>query len=81
MDDMANTTERIADKVRGIAAEKRSSQQNTADILGISRTSVVERMNGRIPFTATEILLLATAWQVPVSRFFPREIAIVEAAA
>lgn len=68
---MTNATERIADKIRGLAAEKRFTQQRIASVLEISRTSVVERMNGRIPFTAAEVLILAEAMNEPVARFFP----------
>lgn len=68
---MTTTTERIAAKVRGIAAEHRFTQQGIAEALGISRTSVVERINGRVPFTATELYKLALAMDVRVERFFP----------
>lgn len=68
---MTNTTAKIADRVRGIAAEQRCTQQDIADALRISRTSVVERYNGRIAFTAPEIFALSVKMRVPVSRFFP----------
>jgi len=68
---MTTTTERIADRVRGVAAEARYTQQRIADTLGLSRASVVERINGRVPFTAAEIQTLASAMDVPVLRFFP----------
>jgi hypothetical protein len=68
---MASTTERIADTVRGVAAEKRFTQQRIADTLDRSRTSVVERFNGRVAWTATELFELSVAMGVPVSRFFP----------
>ena len=68
---MQNTTSQIADRVRGIAAEKRYTQKRIADTLGIARSSTVERLNGRVPFTAAEILTLSVATGVPVSRFFP----------
>lgn len=68
---MSNTTKRIADRVRGVAAEKRFTQAQVAEALGISRGSVAGRMNGHVPFTATELYELAAAMSVPVSRFFP----------
>lgn len=74
----ANTA--IADMVRGVAAEKRFTQKRIAEALGLSRTSVVERVNGRIPFSALEVLTLSQAMNVPVTRFFP-EPATVERAA
>lgn len=69
--DMTYLVNGIADKVRGVAAEKRFTQKRIAETLAISRTSVVERMNGRIPFSGAEILALSEAMNVPVSRFFP----------
>jgi transcriptional regulator with XRE-family HTH domain len=63
----------IADKVRGVAAEKRKDQEAIAGILGISRQSVSQRFNGRVPFTATEVYKLSLAWGEPVARFFPSE--------
>lgn len=68
---MTNTTQRIANRVRGVAAEHGFTQQRIADATGLSRTSVVERINGRVSFTAAELLDLATAMNVPVARLFP----------
>ena len=69
--DMSSKVERIASKVRGVAAEHRFTQQRIADTLDISRTSVTERYQGRVPFTAPEILTLAEEMNEPVARFFP----------
>lgn len=71
LSDMSEPTTAIADKVRGVAAEKRYSQQRVAEVLGISRTSVVERYNGRIAFSGPELLTLSIAMGLPISRFFP----------
>lgn len=68
---MTSTQTTIPDKVRGVAAEKRYSQQRIAATLGLSRTSVVERFNGRVPFTADELLALSLHLNVPISRFYP----------
>lgn len=68
---MPDETTRIADKVRGVASENRASQEQVAEILGLSRYSVNLRFNGKVPFTATEIQKLARAFDVPVARFFP----------
>ena len=68
---MTSTSTAIAARVRGVAAERRFTQQRIADTLGISRTSVVERFNDRIAWTAPEVFELAEAMSVPVSRFFP----------
>lgn len=70
-DRINDTTHRIANRVRGLAVENRFTHQRIAEVLGISRASVVGRMNGRIPFSATEVLTLAWQMSVPVARFFP----------
>lgn len=71
---MANDQTRIANRVRGIAAEHELTQQAIAEVLQISRTSVSERYKGRVPFTATELLALARTTNEPVSRFFPEAV-------
>lgn len=68
---MTNTKEAIAAKVRGVAAEKRLTQAAMAGALGLSRASIVERINGRVPFTGAELFTLAQATTTPISRFFP----------
>lgn len=72
---MTTTTTNIAYKVRGLAAERRLTQEQLASVLGISRTSVVSRLNGRIAFTAPEMYDLANAMNVPIERLFPSTIA------
>ena len=76
MSRMRDTDSEIADRVRGIAAEKRLTQASIAATLRLGRTTVVERMNGRVPFTAAEILTLSVATGVPISRFFPEPAAV-----
>lgn len=68
---MQETTNAIANRVRGVAAEKRATQQRIAEILGIARGSVNTRMNGTVPFTGAELLMLASAFDVEIQRFFP----------
>lgn len=68
---MTTTTQVIADKVRGVAAERRVTQQDIATALGISRTSVAERFAARVPYTAPEIFTLSILLHVPVNRFYP----------
>jgi len=66
-DDMAQ----IADRVRGVIAEKRLDQEAVASILGISRQSVSQRLRGKVAFTAPELFRLAVALSLPVWRFYP----------
>lgn len=68
---MTDATKRIADRIRGIAAENRLTQQEIAETIGLSRTQVSERFNGKVPWTATEVYRLANHTGEPVDRFFP----------
>lgn len=77
--DMTNSRIGIPDKVRGVAAEKGYTQDRLAQTIRISRTQLVERLGGRIPFKADEILTLAFEMRVPVERFFPTEAEMREA--
>jgi transcriptional regulator with XRE-family HTH domain len=72
---MNGTAVTIANKVRGVAAERRCTQGQLAETLGLSRTAVVDRLNGRVPFSAPEIHQLSEQFDVPVSRFFPERAA------
>lgn len=81
LDRMLTNTERIASKVRGVAAEKRFTQQRIAETLGISRRSAVERFQGRVAFTGVELLELADAMRVDIMRFFPSNAERTEAVA
>lgn len=71
---MTDTMSRIADKVRGVAAEKRFTHQQLAGILNLDRKSVGARLNGRVPFTAAELHDLSLALGVDIAEFFPRAV-------
>lgn len=75
MSAMTEIVSAIADKVRGIAAEKRCTQQRVAYVLGLSRGSVSARWNGTVPFTAAELFKLSRELDVQVDRFFPSDLA------
>lgn len=68
---MTNVNIVIANKVRGVAAEKRFNQKHVAEALTLSRTSVADRYSGRIPFTGPELMRLAVTFDVPIERLFP----------
>lgn len=72
---MTDATNGIAARVRGVAAERGFTQQRIASVLGISRTSVVERYAARVPWSGAELLVLADAMGVNVARLFPEEVA------
>ena len=69
--DMPDAMTNIADRVRGIAVEKRFTHDRIASLLRLSRTSVSARMNGSIPWTGAELLILAAAFRISPARFFP----------
>ncbi|MCH9835078.1 XRE family transcriptional regulator [bacterium] len=73
---MKDETQYIADKIRGVAAEKRASQDAIAKTLKMSRQAVNARMTGRVAFTAPEVLVISRMLDVPVSRFFPEKVGV-----
>lgn len=60
----------VADKVRGIAAEKRVRQAQLAEALNISKMAITRRFNGSVPFTDRELIVLGRYLNVPVGAFF-----------
>lgn len=71
---MPDVQTEIADKVRGVAAEKRKDQESIATILGLSRQAVNQRFTGRVPWTAPELQTLAEKLDVDVVRFYPARV-------
>lgn len=61
----------VADKVRGIAAEKRIRQADIAEHLGISRVAVARRFNGHVAFSPSELIRIAAVLDVAPGDFFP----------
>lgn len=68
---MTNERIGIPERVRGVAAEAGYTQALVAQTIGISRTQLTERLQGRTAFKADEIFKLACATGYPVARFFP----------
>jgi transcriptional regulator with XRE-family HTH domain len=60
----------VADKVRGIAVEKRVRQADLAAALNVSRMAIVRRLNGTVPFADHELITLAKRLDVKVGAFF-----------
>lgn len=60
----------VADKVRGISVEKRVRQADLAEALNVSRMAIVRRLNGSVPFTDRELIILAQRLDVKVGAFF-----------
>lgn len=68
---MQNEATDIANRVRGLIAERRLSQDWIVGILGLSRGSVSARMNGSVAFTGVELLKLARAFEVDIATLYP----------
>jgi Uncharacterized conserved small protein len=74
---MATTAEirqQIAAEVRAEIARQRLSQRQIAEILGMVQPAVQLRLAGTRPFRAEELVQLADALGVPVSKFVPESI-------
>lgn len=60
----------VAARVRAIAAQNRTTQQQVAAVLNMSEMAMSRRMNGRTPFTPEELITLARHFAVPAGYFF-----------
>jgi len=61
----------IAAEVRAEVARRKYTQRDVADILGLPQPSVQLRLAGRRSFRAEELVALAEAFDVPLTRFVP----------
>lgn len=57
-------------KLKGLMAENNHTQSDLSLILNISRTSVNNKLNGKVEFKPSEIVLIAKAYNVDPSIFF-----------
>lgn len=64
--------EQIAAEVRAELARRRMSQRQVADILEMVQPAVQQRLAGVRPWRAEELVKLADALGVPLSRFMPQ---------
>lgn len=72
------TNEEVADRVRGVAAERRLSRTQIAETLQVTPMSLSRRLNGKTPLTAAELSTLSDLLEVPVGRFFGENAALAE---
>lgn len=72
MHDTINTA--VTAEVKAEAARQGATQEEIAQILGISQTQVSRRFTGQIDFAVDELYALAAAWSVPFSRLLPDEL-------
>lgn len=57
-------------KLRGLRGEKRYTQEDMANLIGISNSSYQRKENGITQFTANEIIKIAEVLQVDISDIF-----------
>lgn len=60
----------LANRIRGIAAEKHRSHVSLASEIGISPMAMSRRLSGRTSFTPDELIRLADALDATVDEFF-----------
>lgn len=72
--------ERVAEEVRAAVARKRTTQGELAAALGLSQAAVSRRLVGMVPFSVSEIYVVAEVLGVAVSTLLPDERATVRSA-
>lgn len=61
---------RVSGAVRAEMARARFSQQRIADALGLSQAAVSRRLTGEVPFSATELAVVAKLLNVRVGTLY-----------
>jgi len=64
----------IGQNVRAERVRRGEKQEAVALILGVSQGAYSERERGEVPFSGPELFLLAQAFNLDVSTFFPSEV-------
>ncbi|NLY46818.1 MAG: helix-turn-helix transcriptional regulator [Tissierella sp.] len=59
---------------KGLRAFNGLTQQELAEILGISLTSYNKKETGKVPFTVDELKKLSEHFNVPIENFFNDEV-------
>lgn len=62
----------VAAEVRASAARHEYTQEMVGELLGLKQSAISRRYKGQVPFDVDELELLAKAWDVPITEFFPR---------
>ena len=75
MDFMQDAMELIAGRVRGLAAERRLTQERLAELLGLERKAIGARLSGSVGFTAAEMWTLSNVFDVPIADLYPPPLA------
>lgn len=69
----------VGQNVRAERVRRGEKQDAMAQILGVSQPAYSERERGEVPFSAPELFLMARAFGIDVSTFFPSTIPDVPA--
>lgn len=67
---MNTPQEAIAAEVRAALARRKIDQAEVADALGLSRSSVSQRINGHRPFSVAQLITIAGIVGVQPAEFF-----------
>lgn len=65
------TRDAVAAEIRAELSRRKQSQRDVAAILGIPQSAVNLRLQGQRAFRAEELVMLAEAWGIPVSKLLP----------
>lgn len=67
----------VGQNIRAERVRRGEKQGDVAQLLGLSQPAYSERERGEVPFSAPELFLLARAFGLSVSTFFPSEAPVV----
>lgn len=60
----------LADRIRGLAAERHLTQEDLGKIFGVTRAAVRRRLRGQTDFTASDLQKLAQSFDIPIGALF-----------
>lgn len=66
----AREAERVADRIRGLMAERRISQSALAESIGLSRAAMGRRFTGQIALDLDDLAAIARVLEIPMSSLF-----------
>ena len=64
----------VGQNVRAERVRRGEKQDAVAQIIGVAQSAYSERERGEVPFSAPELFLIARAFRIDVSTFFPSTI-------
>lgn len=70
----------VGQNVRAERVRRGMKQAAVARLIGVAQSAYSERERGEVPFSAPELFLMARAFDIDVSTFFPSTIPAIPAA-